>query len=98
MPLVHATTVRITTALVAMRAIRYYRGAVAPLDRMTNGLFGDVDDHGQPAAAVFLDVVVGRVVQDVTVQEPLAGLACLPDDVVTLAWSDVDGVFLVLGR
>jgi hypothetical protein len=44
----------------------------------------DLDDHGQPARTVLFDVVVGGVVVDVAVQQPLARLARQPDDVKAL--------------
>src|SRR6266446_3543503 len=56
-------------------------------------LLGADFDHGrEAAAALFFDVVVGCVVGDVAVEEPLAGLACGPDDVVAFARADVDRV------
>lgn len=48
-------------------------------------------DH-QVAAALFLDVVVGRVMADMAVDKPFAGPAHLPHDIVALAWSHVDYV------
>ena len=47
----------------------------------------------RPPPPWLFDVVVGGVVGAVAVEEPLAGAAGGPDDVVTLAGADVDGVF-----
>src|SRR5215204_1909187 len=55
-------------------------------------IVGDVDDHGEPTGTVGLHVVVRRVVVDVTVDQPLARPQRLPDHVVALTRTDVDGV------
>src|SRR5574338_1692298 len=54
-----------------------------------------IEDHRQPTATLLLDVVVRRVVRDVAMHQPLAGHACLPDDIVALAGTDIDGIGIV---
>jgi hypothetical protein len=46
----------------------------------------------RPPPPLHLDVVVRRVMADVAVDEPLAGLEGLPDDVVALARGDIDRI------
>ena len=46
----------------------------------------------QPAAGLLLDIVVRCVIGDVAVDQPLARTLRLPDDVVTLSWTDIDPV------
>src|SRR5947209_20547927 len=59
---------------------------------------GDIDNHHQTATATCLRVVVRRVVADVTVDQPLSGTSRFPDDIETLARSDIDRVGGVPGR
>src|SRR5918998_897977 len=53
-------------------------------ERPSTALLGHVDDRHQTTATLLFGVVVGGVVRDVAVKQPLAGLARLPDDVVAL--------------
>ena len=48
-------------------------------------LLAHVDDDHQPAATLLLDIVVRRMVRDVTVHQPFAGALGLPDDIVALS-------------
>jgi hypothetical protein len=46
---------------------------------------GDINNHHQPSTAVFFEVVILRVVRNVTVNQPFSGAACRPDDLVALS-------------
>jgi hypothetical protein len=56
-----------------------------------------VDDHGETARTILLDIVIGRVVRDMTVKEPLAGPLRSPDDVVALPGTDIERVREIAG-
>lgn len=60
--------------------------------RCLSGL--DLDDHHQAAAPFAFGIIVGRVVPDVAVNEPFAGIERRPDNIVALSWADIDGVGL----
>jgi hypothetical protein len=46
---------------------------------------GDINNHHQPSIAMFFEVVILRVVRNVTVNQPFSGAACRPDDIVALS-------------
>ena len=52
---------------------------------------GNINDHGHAAAPVNLRPIVSDIMVDVAVQQPLAGVACGPDNVVALARPDEKG-------
>ena len=54
------------------------------------------DHHRKPATAFLLDIVIGRVVRDVAVDQPLARKPRQPDHIVPLFGRDIDGILLVL--
>ena len=41
---------------------------------------GDINNHHQPSTAMFFEVVILRVVRNVTVNQPFSGAACRPDE------------------
>lgn len=59
---------------------------------MASCRLADIDDDHQPAAALFLDIIVRRVMRNVAVNQPLAGPLCLPDDVITLPRPNIDRI------
>jgi hypothetical protein len=46
---------------------------------------GDINNHHQPSAAVFFEVVILGVVRNVIVNQPLSAAAWRPDDIVALS-------------
>ena len=76
---------RALSAALAARRGRRKRPESVALAASTARLLAHVEDQHQSAAALLLDVVVRRVVVDVAMEQPLAGLASRPDDVVALA-------------
>lgn len=83
---------RILRATTEPAAVVAALDAAHPAELATLLLSDHIDDHGQPAAAPLLDVVVGGVVGDVAVHQPPSRLTRLPDDVVALSGADVDDV------
>lgn len=53
-----------------------------------------VNDHGQAASARGFRIVVGRVVSDVTVDQPLPRSERPPENIVPLPRTNVDGIRL----
>jgi hypothetical protein len=45
----------------------------------------DINNHHQPSAAMVFEVVILRVVRNVTVNQPSSRAACRPDDIVALS-------------
>jgi hypothetical protein len=59
-------------------------------------LWRHVDHHRQAATALLFDVIIRGVMQDMTMNEPLARLARRPDHIVPFARSHVHRVFFNL--
>ncbi len=51
-----------------------------------------IDHHGQTTRAFLFDIVVGGVVRDVAMDEPLAGLSNGPHDILALAGADIQRI------